>query len=175
MPRGRKKATAVKTEKESGAVATVPPEQDIAISTDDEGGTEVPIAIASMPPVDESASSAPTVAELREATQEILDRSEATSEELPQRERFRSWVTDTARGYARWSDNEYQRIVLQFNERPSQEILAVVKEAGFNFQPDYCGMKNAWVRRNDYTGRVRVDAIEKLIRAQAVGMESPAL
>jgi hypothetical protein len=175
MPRGRRKVTAVKTEQETGTIATVPTEQDVSVPADLGGGTELPIDNTSMPPSIEPTDSASTVAELREATQEILDRSEAASAKLPQRERFRSWVTDTTRGYARWSDNEYQRIILQFNERPSQEILAAVKEAGFHFQKDYCGLENAWVRRNDYTGRVHVDAIERLIRAQTVGTESPAL
>jgi hypothetical protein len=172
MPRGRKKATAVKTEQESVAIATVPAEQDVCVPTDIGGGNELPIADIAVPPSDEPIDSESRVAELREATQAIIDKSETASNEVPQRERFRSWVTDAGRGYARWSDTEYQRIVLQFNERPSQEILAAVKDAGFQFQPDYCGMKNAWVRRNDYSGRVRVDAIEKLVRSQSTVLES---
>ena len=162
-------------ERGAPAIATEPA-QAVAPKAIGEGGeAATPVAETPEAPPAEQARSEPTVAELREATQEILERSEPASESLPQRERFRGWVTDNARGYARWSDGEYQRIILQFNERPSPDILAAVKDAGFHFQPDYCGFKNAWVRRNDYTGRVQVDAIEKLVRAKSVGQESPAI
>jgi hypothetical protein len=90
-----------------------------------------------------------------------------------QRERFRTWVTDTARGYTRKTDNEYNRLVLQFEQRPSGDVITALKGAGFHFQSDYCGEKNAWVRRNDHEGRHQVEAIERLFRSLSSAPELP--
>ena len=87
--------------------------------------------------------------------------------------RLRTWVVDEARGYCRMSDEDYQRLVIQFTVRPPEDVLTAVKGAGFRFQPDYRGQKNAWVRRNDFEGRLQVEAIDKLVTAMIPGPSSP--
>ena len=87
--------------------------------------------------------------------------------------RLRTWVVDEARGYCRMSDEDYHRLVVQFSERPPEDVLTAVKGAGFRFQPDYRGQKNAWVRRNDFEGRLQIEAIEKLIHELIPGPSSP--
>ena len=79
------------------------------------------------------------------------------------RPHIRSWVTDTARGYSRLTDEQEQRLVVQFAQKPSTDVLTALKGAGFHYHPDYAGQANAWVRRNDFEGRMQVEAIEKLI------------
>ena len=163
MPRGRKKTTGT-TEQQATPVAEAAPEQ-AAIHAVVEQVAE-PVASA-LPTVVE-----PPVAELREPLAGVQEIPDSGSPASGQRERFRTWVTDTARGYSRTTDNQFQRLVLQFSQKPSAEILTALKEGGFHYQPDYLGHKNAWVRRNDYTGRVQVEAIEKLVRAQSAVAES---
>lgn len=79
------------------------------------------------------------------------------------RGRFRSWVVDTTRGYTRLADEQEQRIILQFAQKPSADVLTAIKGAGFQFLPDYEGLNHVWVRRNDFETRLQVEAIEKLI------------
>ncbi len=81
------------------------------------------------------------------------------------RGQFRSWIVDTRRGYSGLTDEENNYLVLQFAEKPHPDLLAAVKGAGFHFKPDHCGLKNVWVRRNDFHGRLSVQLIEKLIRS----------
>ena len=163
MPRGRKKTTGT-TEQPATPVAATAPEQ---------AATQAAVAQAAEP----VASALPTVVEppvpeLREPLVGVQETPDSGSPESGHRERFRSWVTDVVRGYSRTTDNQFQRLVLQFSQKPSAEILTALKEGGFHYQPDYLGHKNAWVRRNDYTGRVQVEAIEKLVRAQSGVAES---
>ncbi len=92
---------------------------------------------------------------------------------ITSRGRFRSWTTDTSCGYTKLTDQEKQRIVLLFDEKPGEDVRTAMKGAGFQYQPDYHGYKNAWTRRNDHEGRIQVEAIEKLIHGQ--GPQSPEL
>jgi len=52
---------------------------------------------------------------------------------------------------------------VQFAQKPSTDVLTALQGAGFHYHPDYAGQANAWVRRNDFEGRMQVEAIEKLI------------
>ncbi len=81
----------------------------------------------------------------------------------PEPGRFRSWVTDVGRGYHRLTDEQDDRLVLLFDAKPAADVLTAIKGAGFQYQPEYAGLKQAWVRRNDFEGRLQVEAIEKLI------------
>ncbi len=90
------------------------------------------------------------------------------------RGQFRSWVADTARGYSRLTDEQHQRIVVQFDAKPPADVLTALKGAGFQFQPDYQGQKNAWVRQNNYEGRLQIEAIEVLLRETVQGSPSPS-
>lgn len=99
--------------------------------------------------------------------------SEADFEAARQAGRFRSWLTDSKRGYRRLTDEEQQRIVLLFERKPPEDVLTAIKGADFRYQPEYHGQKNAWLRRNDHEGRLQVEAIEKLIRSTIPGLESP--
>jgi hypothetical protein len=112
------------------------------------------------------------VEEPHHRTEHVAAAQAEPSADTPKRQ-FRSWVVNAERGYARLSDDVNQRIVLQFAERPEVEILAAVKQAGFQFKPDYYGQKNCWVRRNDFEGRVAVEGVEKLVTKAVVGTELP--
>jgi len=163
MPRGRKKTTAT-AEQQAAQVAE---------AASDQASVQAVVEHA----VEPEAPALPTIAEspesgFREPPPGVEETPEAASQSPAQRERFRSWVTDEARCYSRITDNEFMRIVLQFKQKPSPEIITALKEGGFHYQPDYLGHKNAWVRRNDYTGRVQVEAIEKLVRSQSAVLES---
>lgn len=87
--------------------------------------------------------------------------------------RLRTWVVDEARGYCRMSDEDYHRLVIQLNVRPPEDVLTAVKGAGFRFQSDYRGQKNAWVRRKDFEGRLQVEAIDKLVHEMIPVPSSP--
>lgn len=163
MPRGRKKTIGT-AETQAAPVAAneaiTPPANEIPPQQSEVTLVTPPIAEQAIPVISETESAAPGT-------------SAPAAAEAGQRERFRSWVTDTARGYSRMSDDQFRRIIIRFDQKPAPDILSAVKGAGFQFQPDYLGHKNAWVRRDDHTGRLQVEAIEKLIRAQTPGLESP--
>jgi hypothetical protein len=91
------------------------------------------------------------------------------------RGQFRSWVADTSRGYSRMTDEQHHRIVVQFDAKPPADVLTALKGAGFQFQPEYHGQKNCWVRRNDFEGRLQIEAIETLIRETIRGTSSRSL
>lgn len=163
MPRGqRKKAEA--TEQQAAPVADASLTQIATDTVVDESADPEEFANRTY--------AEPPVPEFGEPPPDMQGTPDSVRPESGQRERFRSWVTDDARGYSRIADNEFVRIVLQFKQRPSPEILTALKDGGFHYQPDYLGHKSAWVRRNDYTGRVQVEAIEKLLRSQSAVPES---
>lgn len=89
------------------------------------------------------------------------------------RGRFRSWVSDPSRGYSRLSDEEQRRIVLMFDEKPPADVLTAVKDAGFQYQSDYHGLKSAWTRYNDHEGRIQAEGIDNLVRSLIAGASSP--
>ena len=86
------------------------------------------------------------------------------SESSGQKNRFRSWVTDTAKGYERLTDEQARQIVLKFSGKPEGEVLTMLKDAGFRFQPEYFGQRKVWTRRNDFEGRMRLEEIEAAVR-----------
>lgn len=164
MPRGRKKA-AENTEQQIEPTVEVRQPGDEIESPSDQG-LRSPVKDTVM-----------TAGESASDSMEHVPSGDATFESKPegtQRERFRSWVTDNARGYSRKTDDHYHMIVVQFEQKPSPEILSALKNGGFHYHPDYAGNPHAWVRRNDHTGRVQTETIEKLVRAQFPGVESPS-
>jgi hypothetical protein len=82
----------------------------------------------------------------------------------PVGERFRSWVTDRARGYERLTDETAKLIVLVFQEKPGQETLDKLKDGGFRYRPEYFGLKKVWTRANDFAGREQVKSFETALR-----------
>ena len=95
--------------------------------------------------------------------------SSAVPAEQPDRPRFRCWTVRTASGYEKLTDNKRGLLVLKFHDRPSEEILNAVKDGGFQYSPDYEGQGKAWLRKNDFEGRVQVDKIEAALRQQEQG------
>ncbi len=129
-----------------------------------------PAVVASNPTTEElvvltnsTAADAPPRESQFDTTTPTSSVDESAPEPQTERGRFRSWVTDTARGYSRLTDEQEQRLVVQFAQKPSADVLTALKGAGFHYHPDYAGQANAWVRQNDFEGRLQVDAIEKLI------------
>ncbi len=152
MPRGRKKTTTpvetpVSTEITTEVTGNAPVES-IATTAD---GT----VAAAVTPISHTTGER-TTAEAAGAT------ADSPSPPTP-RGRFRSWVTDVGRGYHRLTDEHEDRLVLLFDAKPAADVLTAIKGAGFQYHPDYGGLKQAWVRRNDFEGRLQVEAIEKLI------------
>ena len=92
--------------------------------------------------------------------------SSEVPEEQPDRPRFRSWTVRTASGYEKLTDNKRGLLVLKFHDRPSEEILAAVKDGGFQYHPNYEDQGKVWLRKNDFEGRVQVDKIEGALRQQ---------
>lgn len=90
------------------------------------------------------------------------------------RGRFRSWVVDSGRGYTRLTDVDNRCIVLQFDKKPSPDVLEAVKGAGFQFRPDYHGQQNCWVRANNFEGRQHLESIEHLLGVTIDGRLSTA-
>lgn len=146
MPRGKKR-------KESPPVAetTAKPASITAVAE-----TEPPLATSPVEPPS-------TVGTLPKAVVETE----------PGRRQFRSWLVDEGRGYSRMTDEKHHCLVLQFAEKPHPDVLTAVKGAGFQFRLDYHGQQNVWVRRNDFEGRLQVEAIEKLLHEFSAGRESP--
>lgn len=72
------------------------------------------------------------------------------------------------------TNDERQSIVLQFVAKPDEEVRVSLKEAGFQFKPEYCGQKNCWVQRNDFEGRLQLESVEKLLMIRSADAELPA-
>jgi hypothetical protein len=99
------------------------------------------------------------------ATADVRPEPEQPSSAAPtEKNRFRSWVTDDQSGYQRLTDEQNRLIVLKFSGKPEQDILTMLKEAGFRYQPEYFGQQRVWTRRNDFEGRVRAQEIETVVR-----------
>ena len=82
------------------------------------------------------------------------------------RPRFRSWTINRAAGYERLSDSKRGQILVKFEDRPSDEIREVIKQAGFRYDPDYEDQGKVWHRRNYFEGRISADRIDTLVRQQ---------
>ena len=146
MPRGRKKTT-------------TPVETPVTTEATTEASVTSPRHIAPEPV-------APPTAAADDGFRAELGASDPATTETAApapRGRFRSWVVDTTRGYTRLTDEQEQRILLQFAQKPSADVLTAIKGAGFQFLADYEGLNHVWVRRNDFETRLQVEAIEKLI------------
>lgn len=163
MPKKRTKAAAASEPTTADTIEPTSADLDHAVGTEADASTA-----ATDPPPPEPP--APHSQEDGFAVPETADAGLPASGEG---RRFRSWVVDVEHGYSRLTDDQHQRLVLQFAEKPSEDVLTALKGAGFHYQPEYGGLKNAWVRRNDYTGRLEVEAIERLLRAQSPAVESP--
>jgi hypothetical protein len=142
--------------------STTPVETSVATEMSPDVGSNLPLESTTTRGGAIEAPDAPAVTVAAEPT--TADAMLTENPEPPEsRGRFRSWVNDSVRGYHRLTDEQEHRLVLLFNDKPSADALLAVKGAGFQYHPDYFGLKHAWVRRNDFEGRLQVEAIEKLI------------
>jgi hypothetical protein len=82
-------------------------------------------------------------------------------------ERFRSWVAYRGTGYERLTDDKDKLLVIKFRDKPSGEILELIKKAGFRYQPEYFGQTKVWTRRNDFEGRQVVEQVEARLRGDS--------
>ena len=153
MPRGRKKK---EINSDSTGTMTVEPMECVAVAPD-KGELHL-----EEPPFEPTGTYVPTADETEPAR-------------FQPRGRFRSWVNDTDRGYSRLTDIEQRKIVLTFGEKPPSDVLTAVKDGGFQFKPDYAGVKNAWVRFDDHQGRIQAEAIDSMVRSLIPGRSSPEL
>ncbi|MDP1798627.1 MAG: hypothetical protein Q8K78_14130 [Planctomycetaceae bacterium] len=152
MPRRRKQTT-------------IPVETSVSTETPTDVRDTVPEAspaTAGSPPVEAPIPSSASTGDEPAAAELVTATTEGPSSPEP-RGRFRSWVTEVSRGYHRLIDEQENRLVLLFDAKPAADVLTAIKGAGFQYHPDYAGVKQAWVRRNDFEGRLQVEAIEKLI------------
>lgn len=165
----RKKKVAAPVESESGtatAVAELPTELVAAPTEAEVAPVQTVVApmeavVTPVEAVEAPASAAPV--EVHHAV------SPSVPEEQPDRPRFRSWTVRTASGYEKLTDNKRGLLVLKFHDRPSEEILAAVKDGGFQYHPNYEDQGKVWLRKNDFEGRVQVDKIEGALRQQEQG------
>ena len=154
MFKGRKKKAAAKgadeTTVEGGettaiAVAEVPAEPLPVTNTNEVTTSAVPSR--EEPPFVPTGSYTPTADEL------------ARAEQTQGRGQFRSWVVDAEQGYSLLTDQQHGKFVLVFDKKPSEEVRGLMKDAGYQYQADYFGQKNAWIRRNDFEGHVRTEEL----------------
>jgi hypothetical protein len=80
--------------------------------------------------------------------------------------RFRGWTKDHARGYRKLTDEVTRMIVFQFHGKPDANLLSLLKEHQFRYQPEYFGLEKVWVIKNDFQGRCKAEEIEAAIRAK---------
>jgi hypothetical protein len=85
------------------------------------------------------------------------------AEAKPTGNRFRGWYSNKDIGYQRLTDEIAKLIVLKFDERPSEEVVARVKEAGFRYRPQYFGQQKVWTRPNNFEGREQVGKLEAFL------------
>jgi hypothetical protein len=137
------------------------PDADSGHRSSPPAGGDAAQAAARDVPTD-SAMVAPTEPRMGETADPATTASADSPTSAP-RGRFRSWVVDETRGYQRLTDETSHRLVLLFRDKPADDILSALKGAAFRYEPEYAGLRQAWVRRNDFEGRLQVEAIEKLI------------
>ena len=130
---------------------------------------EVASAIAAAERVEPQPASGALHAELPAipATPPAAQSGEPTPPETnqePERPRFRSWSFRKDVGYEKLTDQKRGLLVLKFTQKPSDELLATIKDAGFRYSSDYEGQGKVWLRKNDFEGRVQVDKIEATLR-----------
>jgi hypothetical protein len=80
--------------------------------------------------------------------------------------RFRGWTKDHARGYRKRTDEVAKMLVFQFDGKPDADLLSLLKEHQFRYQPEYFGLEKVWVIKNDFQGRCKAEEIEAAIRAK---------
>ena len=170
---------AKKSARKSRAVKTQPSPVGSETFEPDAVAEPIPVVVAPVPaeaaPFDSvpvPAASTPIEVEVPAAavpTEAHYTASSPPPEEQPDRPRFRSWTVRTASGYEKLTDNKRGLLVLKFQDRPSEEILAAVKDAGFQYHPNYEDQGKVWLRKNDFEGRVQVDKIEAILRQQEQG------
>ena len=134
---------------------------------------EVASAIAPAERVESQTESGDLLAETPAlpATPPAAQSSERTPPEAdqdPERPRFRSWSIRKDVGYEKLTDQKRGLLVLKFTQKPTDELLATIKDAGFRYSPDYEGQGKVWLRRNDYEGRLQVEKIEAALRQQGL-------
>lgn len=166
MPRGRKRTTTpVETPVTPVDTATADsfaaeqPRDDVPPAVGTSGLVAEELVVLS----NSTAAEAPAATGPTDSAPPTTTAAERVPGATTSRGRFRSWVVDTTRGYTRLTDEREQRILLQFAQKPSADVLTAIKGAGFQFLADYEGLNHVWVRRNDFETRLQVEAIEKLI------------
>lgn len=76
------------------------------------------------------------------------------------RPHIRSWSRDLILGYQVLTDDRLKLIVLRFDERPADAVLAMVKDRGFKYR-DLREHGRVWVTPNDWEGRTLTDQLEQ--------------
>ncbi len=61
------------------------------------------------------------------------------------------------------TDEIARRIVVRFDERPDDQVVVRLKEAGFNYRPEYFGQEKVWTRSNNIEGRELVVKFEAFL------------
>ena len=77
--------------------------------------------------------------------------------------------TDVVAGMRLSESRRYQKMLISFEEKPSQEVTAALKEGGFRWEP----MEKVWakdIRDNPLSARIKADEVfkevSKMIRAE---------
>jgi hypothetical protein len=95
----------------------------------------------------------------------------ARSESKPgNRPHVRSWSRDLILGYQILTDDRLKLIVLRFDERPADAVLAMVKDMGFKYR-ELREHGRVWVTPNDWEGRTLTDQLEQELYRYRTGQE----
>lgn len=86
------------------------------------------------------------------------------------RPHIRSWSRDFVLGYQILTDDRQKLIVLRFDERPADAVLAMVKDRGFKYR-ELREHGRVWVMTNDWEGRTLTDQLEQDLYRYRTGQE----
>lgn len=86
------------------------------------------------------------------------------------RPHIRSWSRDLVLGYQVLTDDRLRLIVLRFDERPADAVLAMVKDRGFKYR-ELREHGRVWVTPNDWEGRTVTDQLEQDLYRYRTGQE----
>jgi hypothetical protein len=86
------------------------------------------------------------------------------------RPHIRSWSRDFVLGYQILTDERLKLIVLRFDERPADAVLAMVKDRGFKYR-ELREHGRVWVTPNDWEGRTLTDQLEQELYRYRTGQE----
>ncbi|MGL6076767.1 MAG: hypothetical protein ACRC8S_21655 [Fimbriiglobus sp.] len=161
-----RRRTAPKTQEDTPVVQPAIEEKPELVAPADNGNTEFPYGALAPSPA-EAVSPAVTLSPLTVPTTPHIESKPGT------RPHIRSWSRDLVLGYQILTDDRLKLIVLRFDERPADTVLAMVKDMGFKYR-ELREHGRVWVTPNDWEGRTLTDQLEQQLYRYRTGLERSA-